>query len=345
MLSRGGEVATSREVYELRGGARRLPASWAPSPSSSGCCPSSSSSRSACDAWRGPSRRPCATTTSEYARRPARPGSERRAAPHGRRSTSLPTRSPTAAVYAMRAAGGRGRRWRWSRRAPPSSTWAASRPARAPTRCPERGDGPGAPGGRSAGRRCPAGYRSTPTRPRVAAKALEAGAYMINDISALRMDPEMVAVVRDADCPVILMHMLGEPKTMQAAPVYGDVVARSTPSSPSGSSGRSTTASRRATCSSIRAWASARHGAQPGAPARPGEPALAGAAGSAGGLAQTVPRRDTRHLPDGEPTGDGRPRSSRRCAAAQRVSIIRVHDVRVNAQAIRMARAVLAGRG
>ena len=53
---------------------------------------------------------------------------------------------------------------------------------------------------------------------RVAAKALEAGAYMINDISALRMDPEMVAVVRDAGCPVILMHMLGEPKTMQVAP-------------------------------------------------------------------------------------------------------------------------------
>jgi dihydropteroate synthase len=59
---------------------------------------------------------------------------------------------------------------------------------------------------------------------RVAAKAVAAGAYMINDISALRMDPEMVAVVRDAGCPVILMHMLGEPKTMQVAPSYGDVV-------------------------------------------------------------------------------------------------------------------------
>jgi dihydropteroate synthase len=59
---------------------------------------------------------------------------------------------------------------------------------------------------------------------RVAAKALAAGAYMINDISALRMDPEMVAVVKDADCPVILMHMLGQPKTMQVAPTYGDVI-------------------------------------------------------------------------------------------------------------------------
>ncbi len=58
----------------------------------------------------------------------------------------------------------------------------------------------------------------------VAAQALAAGAYMVNDISALRMDPEMVSVVRDAGCPVVLMHMLGEPKTMQHNPVYGDVV-------------------------------------------------------------------------------------------------------------------------
>jgi dihydropteroate synthase len=58
----------------------------------------------------------------------------------------------------------------------------------------------------------------------VAARALEAGAFMINDVSALRMDPEMVAVVRDADCPVVLMHMQGEPRTMQADPFYEDVV-------------------------------------------------------------------------------------------------------------------------
>jgi dihydropteroate synthase len=58
----------------------------------------------------------------------------------------------------------------------------------------------------------------------LAEEALAAGAYMVNDISALRMDPEMAAVVRDADCPVILMHMLGDPKTMQKAPTYSDVV-------------------------------------------------------------------------------------------------------------------------
>ena len=59
---------------------------------------------------------------------------------------------------------------------------------------------------------------------RVAAEALAAGAYMVNDISALRMDREMVAVVRDADCPVVLMHMLGKPKTMQKDPVYRDLI-------------------------------------------------------------------------------------------------------------------------
>ena len=59
----------------------------------------------------------------------------------------------------------------------------------------------------------------------VAAEVLKSGAWMINDISALRSDPEMVAVVRDAGCPVVLMHMKGEPRTMQERPAYEDVVA------------------------------------------------------------------------------------------------------------------------
>jgi dihydropteroate synthase len=58
----------------------------------------------------------------------------------------------------------------------------------------------------------------------IAERALKAGAYMINDISALRMDPSMVDVVRDADCPLILMHMQGEPRSMQEEPHYDDVV-------------------------------------------------------------------------------------------------------------------------
>jgi dihydropteroate synthase len=58
----------------------------------------------------------------------------------------------------------------------------------------------------------------------VARRALAAGASFVNDVSALRHDPEMAGVVADAGVPLCLMHMLGEPKTMQDAPRYDDVV-------------------------------------------------------------------------------------------------------------------------
>src|SRR5919107_2258693 len=54
--------------------------------------------------------------------------------------------------------------------------------------------------------------------------ALEAGASLVNDVTALRGDPRMVSVIEEAECPVILMHMQGEPKTMQKEPHYVDVV-------------------------------------------------------------------------------------------------------------------------
>ncbi len=59
---------------------------------------------------------------------------------------------------------------------------------------------------------------------RVAEEALKAGADMINDISALRFDNYMVEVIKHYDCPVVIMHMKGTPKTMQLNPVYKDVV-------------------------------------------------------------------------------------------------------------------------
>ena len=59
---------------------------------------------------------------------------------------------------------------------------------------------------------------------RVAREALEAGADVINDVSALRFDPEMAAVAAQAGAPVVLMHMKGTPKTMQQNPTYQDVV-------------------------------------------------------------------------------------------------------------------------
>jgi len=62
------------------------------------------------------------------------------------------------------------------------------------------------------------------SRAAVASAALEAGAALINDTTALQGDPEMVAVLRDAGCPVVLMHMQGSPATMQIDPTYDDVV-------------------------------------------------------------------------------------------------------------------------
>lgn len=57
----------------------------------------------------------------------------------------------------------------------------------------------------------------------VAAAALAAGAHLVNDVSGLR-DPQMVEVCVAAGAPVCLMHMQGEPRTMQHEPQYSDVV-------------------------------------------------------------------------------------------------------------------------
>ncbi len=57
----------------------------------------------------------------------------------------------------------------------------------------------------------------------VARKAIQAGASMINDVSGLR-DDAMKNLVLDSGVPVCIMHMLGDPKTMQANPVYSNVV-------------------------------------------------------------------------------------------------------------------------
>ena len=59
----------------------------------------------------------------------------------------------------------------------------------------------------------------------VAKAAVEAGAGIINDISALGGDPDMPRVAAESGAGVILMHMQGTPRTMQVAPHYDDVVA------------------------------------------------------------------------------------------------------------------------
>jgi dihydropteroate synthase len=59
----------------------------------------------------------------------------------------------------------------------------------------------------------------------VARTAIECGAVMVNDVTALRGDPDLAGVVADADAYLCLMHMLGEPRTMQKNPRYDDVVS------------------------------------------------------------------------------------------------------------------------
>ena len=59
----------------------------------------------------------------------------------------------------------------------------------------------------------------------VARAALDAGATLVNDVTALRGDPDMRALVAERGCDCCLMHMLGEPRTMQDDPRYDDVVA------------------------------------------------------------------------------------------------------------------------
>ena len=59
----------------------------------------------------------------------------------------------------------------------------------------------------------------------VARRALALGAELVNDVTALRGDPELAGVVADAGAYLCLMHMRGEPRTMQVDPVYDDVVS------------------------------------------------------------------------------------------------------------------------
>jgi dihydropteroate synthase len=59
----------------------------------------------------------------------------------------------------------------------------------------------------------------------VAARALELGAELVNDVTALRGDPALAEVVAESDAYLCLMHMQGEPRTMQADPHYDDVVS------------------------------------------------------------------------------------------------------------------------
>ncbi len=83
--------------------------------------------------------------------------------------------------------------------------------------------GPGHPGAGHPG----AGVKISidTTRADVAAAAIDAGACILNDVSAGREDPEILALAAERALPIILMHMQGQPGTMQDRPSYTDVAA------------------------------------------------------------------------------------------------------------------------
>ena len=62
------------------------------------------------------------------------------------------------------------------------------------------------------------------TKAGVAEQAIKAGASMINDVSSMRFDPKMASIAANYAVPVILMHMLRNPKTMQIEPTYDDLI-------------------------------------------------------------------------------------------------------------------------
>jgi dihydropteroate synthase len=63
------------------------------------------------------------------------------------------------------------------------------------------------------------------SKARVASEALKRGATLVNDVTALRGDPQMAAVIAEHEADCCLMHMRGEPRTMQDDPHYDDVVS------------------------------------------------------------------------------------------------------------------------
>ena len=72
--------------------------------------------------------------------------------------------------------------------------------------------------------RIPLPISTDTTKAVVARRALEAGAGMINDVSSLRMDPELVEVAAEYGVPLVLMHMKGTPKDMQVSPRYENLI-------------------------------------------------------------------------------------------------------------------------
>ena len=177
----------------------------------------------------------------------------------------------------------------------------------------------------------------------VARRALELGAELVNDVTALRGDPELAGVVADAGAYLCLMHMQGEPRTMQVDPRYDDVAsevasfleerlafavgagrargARSASTRESASARRSSTTS--SSCAGSTCCASL------------GRPVVIG-----------FSRKSSLGRVLGDPDATTGPLSASLAAAVaayeRGATILRVHDVREHVEALAVARAVVA---
>ncbi|MGZ8665560.1 MAG: dihydropteroate synthase [Solirubrobacterales bacterium] len=177
----------------------------------------------------------------------------------------------------------------------------------------------------------------------VAEAALDAGATIVNDVTALRADPEIADLVAERGAGLVLMHMLGDPRTMQIDPVYEDVVAEV-----GAFLAERAEAAIAAGVPRERIWLDPGIGfgktlehnlellARLGEIATLGFPLVIGAS-----------RKSFIGKLDGSGVGErlGGTIAASVLAAANGAEVLRVHDVAEMAQALRVAEAVLGGRG
>lgn len=109
---------------------------------------------------------------------------------------------------------------------PAGAPGSAGAPGHAGARIPAGAHGPAGAGenGDARGRLRPIPVSVDTSKLAVAEAALEAGAAIVNDVTALRAEPDLAGLCADRGCGLVLMHMLGEPRTMQENPTYDDVV-------------------------------------------------------------------------------------------------------------------------
>ena len=181
------------------------------------------------------------------------------------------------------------------------------------------------------------------TKAEVARRALELGAELVNDVTALRGDPELAGVVADAGAYLCLMHMRGEPRTMQADPRYDDVASEVAAFLEERLAvRRRRTGSTRSGSASTRESASARRSSTTSSSLRRLDVLLALGRPVVIGFSR---KRSLGRLL-GDPDATTGPLSASVAAAVaayeRGATILRVHDVREHVEALTVARAVVA---